>query len=417
MKTFNRLLIYLLLLAASVAGTHTATASEPFRTDINPALRYYLSYLLAPDLPQSDRDYLFTNDWRGQKLPDRFVKLISTYNNQFTLVRQAVQSTVPCDWGIDLSAGPATLLPHLARNKAVAQAARLRALWHLQNGRPGDACDDLIGAFVLARNAGRDGTLIAVLVQIAMENILCSAVAENFYLFGPEQLRHLDEGMAAAPARVLMASCIPTEKTYFHDWLVRKITDLRNENSGDEAKTIAALREFFAGMGDGDQPNSDRWDQITKASGGTSEGVLKLVRAGEPFYQRLVQVMAMPVAQFEAEAKQFNADLQSYPNPLLGFPAIVKARPKEFAIEVELAMVHAAVEYQLHGEQGLRGVSDPCGQGPFEFQRFVFEGVDRGFQLKSAYDGRGFPEVLIFVEKEGPPFRVNGKDAGKPAVQ
>ena len=79
----------------------------------------------------------------------------------------------------------------------------------------------------------------------------------------------------------------------------------------------------------------------------------------------------------------------------------------------QLAMLRAAVEYKLHGEPGLKGVSDPFGQGPFAFKRFVFEGVDRGFELKSACNSRGFEEVLIFVEKDGPPFQVNGKNAGQ----
>jgi hypothetical protein len=76
-------------------------------------------------------------------------------------------------------------------------------------------------------------------------------------------------------------------------------------------------------------------------------------------------------------------------------------------------MVRAALEYKLRGEPGLQRVTDPFGQGPFAFRRFVFDGVDRGFELKSAYAARGFQEVLIFVEKDGPPFQVNGKNAGK----
>lgn len=76
-------------------------------------------------------------------------------------------------------------------------------------------------------------------------------------------------------------------------------------------------------------------------------------------------------------------------------------------------MVRAAVEYKVNGEPGLQDVSDPCGKGPFSFQRFLFEGVDRGFELKSAYAGRGFREVLIFVQKDGPPFLANGKNAGQ----
>ena len=80
---------------------------------------------------------------------------------------------------------------------------------------------------------------------------------------------------------------------------------------------------------------------------------------------------------------------------------------------IDLDMVRAAVQYKLNGEPGLKSVNDLYGQGPFAFERFVFEGVDRGFQFKSAYDGRGYPETLIFVEKVGPPFQVIGKNAGQ----
>src|SRR6266403_1320483 len=57
-----------LILAGTVAGAR----GEGARTNVNPALQYYLGFLEAPDLSPADRDYLFTNEWRGQKLPDRF---------------------------------------------------------------------------------------------------------------------------------------------------------------------------------------------------------------------------------------------------------------------------------------------------------------------------------------------------------
>jgi hypothetical protein len=79
-------------------------------------------------------------------------------------------------------------------------------------------------------------------------------------------------------------------------------------------------------------------------------------------------------------------------------------------------MVEAAIQYKAHGAEAFRGVIDPAGVGPFEMLRFTFNGVDRGFELKSVYEGRGFPEVMIFVESDGPPFNVHGKNAGK-AVQ
>ena len=391
-----------------------------FRADINPAQHYYQAFIVTPDLPQADHDYLFTNEWRGQKLPERFGELVARYDNQFKLVRQAAQATVPCDWGIDMSPGPATLLPHLARIKAIAQTARLRALWDLQQGRPADARDDLLAVFALGRNSARDGVLISALVQIAVENIVCSIVAENLHQFSPDILKQLADGFAAAPPRATMAACIPMEKTSFLGWLSNRIQELQQANPGNDAAVMAGTRELVAGFESADegQPNPAQpklWRQITEAAGGTSEGVLKLLHDEELLYDRLAAIMTLPQAEYEDQAKQFSAEIEKSTNPFvsLTFPAFEKARQKEFAILIELAMIRTAVEYKLHGEPGLRSVTDPCGQGPFAFERFVFEGVDRGFQLKSAYAGRGFSEVLIFVEKEGPPFRVNGKNAGQ----
>jgi len=384
---------------------------------------------VAPDLSQADRDYLFTTEWRGQKLPERFGELVARYDNEFKLVRQAAQATVPCDWGIDMSPGPATLLPHLARIKAIAQAARLRAMWDLQQGRPAEARDDLLAAFALGRNSARDGVLISALVQIAVENIVCSTVAENLHQLPQEILKQLADGFAAAPPRGTMAACIPMEKSSFLGWLTDKILELQKENPGNDATVMAGIRELIASAGfegtDEGQPIQARpnfWEQVTKAAEGTSEGVVKLLRDEELLYERLAEIMALPQPEYDSQAKQFSAEIQKSTNPFqkstnpfvsLTFPAFEKARQREFAILVELAMVRAAVAYKLHGEPGLKSVTDPCGQGPFGFERFVSEGVDRGFELRSAYAGRGFPEVLIFVENDGPPFYVNGVKAGQ----
>ncbi len=413
MKTIKSICLPLLI----VTGALVSVCGEQFRTDINPALLYYQAFIAAPDLSQTEKDYLYgTNDWRGQKLPERFGELVARYNAQFRLVRQATHATVPCDWGIDLSRGPNTLLPHLPRNKAVAQAARLRAMWDLQNDRPAEARDDLLAAFVLGRNVSRDGTLIAGLVQIAIENIVFSTVAENFCQFSPETLKQLIDGFAVAPARGTMAACIPTEEISMPDWFAGKILELQKENPGNDAKVMEDIHELFARfeIADAHQTNQVQ-SQVTKAAGGTSEGVIKLIRAMNPEYKRLARIMALPHGEYEDQMQQFSAEIRTSPNPLVNsfFPALEKCRSKEFEILVDLAMVRAAVEYKLHGELGLKRVIDPCGEGPFALQRFVFEGVDRGFQLKSAYDGRGYREVLIFVEKEGTPFRVHGRSAGE----
>jgi len=95
-----------------VAGIPVGTKGEPLRTDINPALLYYRASQLAPDLSQADRDYLFANEWRGQKLPERFGELIARYNNELSLVRQAACALQSSTQPMLVPSSPESRLPH-----------------------------------------------------------------------------------------------------------------------------------------------------------------------------------------------------------------------------------------------------------------------------------------------------------------
>ncbi len=413
-------LMCLSCLIGMVAAADIASGAQ-FRTDINPALLYYQAINLTPTLSADERDYLFSDtEWRVERLPDKVGELLARYDNQFKLVRQAAQATVPCDWGIDMSPGPATLLPHIARVKGIVQAARLRAMWALQQGRQADACEDLLAALALGRNASHDGILISAMVQFASETMVCSTIAENFHQFTPESLKQLADGFAAAPARGTVAACIPAEKASFLDWLENKILELQKDNPGNDEKVMAGISKLvpsFEGSEEGPSKKAEvRFaDEIASAAGGTSEGVLKLLHDEAGLYQRLERVVALPLREYEEQMRPLLAEIQNTSNPLvkMTFPVFEKCRPKEFAVQAASAMVQAAIEYKLQGNAGFQSVVDPLGDGPFGFQRFSFEGVDRGFQLKSAYAGRGFPETLIFVEKDGTPFYVNGQKAGQ----
>src|ERR1035441_2411610 len=297
MNTLKSICLSLLV----VAGVSAGASAQPSATNINPALLYYQAFLVAPDLPQADSDYLWTKEWQGQELPERYGKLMAGYDNEFKLVRQAARSAVPCDWGIDMSEGPATLLPHLARTKAVLLAAKFRALWALQHGRQADAREDLVAAFVLGRNVARDGTLISTLVQRAMEAIDCFPLAEVSGQFSTENLQQLLEGMEAAPARRTGADCVPTERAFFQDWVLRRIQELQQANPGDDAKVMAGIHDLFASTLylqketeepppgqtrmagsagpvptalalEGSSQPGNWWEGLTQAAGGTSAG-------------------------------------------------------------------------------------------------------------------------------------------------
>jgi hypothetical protein len=402
-----------------LAFTFTAgvVRGQPFRTDINPALTYYQAFNAAPDYSTNDRDYLFTNEWRNQTLPDRFGKLLAGYDNEFRLMRQAAQSTAACDWGIDFGPGPATLLTHLFRVKAAAQTARLRVMWDLQQNQQSNACDDLLAALALGRHASTDGALISALVQFAVERIVCMTVAENFNHFSPEALSRISDGLGGPPAQGTIAQSIEAEKSFKY-WYINRMADLRTEYPGNDAKVMEGFHKLYDSVfssSDGQQETNSTWSQILAASGGTSDGVLKLWRELDPLYERLANIETLPRAQYEEQMKQFSVDVKNSANPFMHelFPALEKCRPKEFAASEDMAMVQAAVQYKLRGQAGLNSVTNPLGQGPFRFQRFTFEGVDRGFELNADYAGTGYPEVFIFIETDGPPFLVFGKNAGK----
>ena len=408
MPTLKTILMNMVFAAGAVAGA----AQEPSRTDINPALLYYQAFLAAPEpMSRADLDFLGTKEGRRWKLPERCEALASGSGSQFRLARLAARSKAPCDWGLDTSQGPGTLVPHLSRAKAVAQAGVLRVRWELQQGQQAEARDDLLAMLALGRSASRDGILVGALVQMAIEAITYNTLAANFGQFSPDTLRQLVEGINAAPARGTVAGCIPWEKVMCRDWLVARIQELQRSNLGDDAKAMAAFRDLFMAGQDSEQTNL--WERVAHAAGGTTQGLVDLIRGLDPVSQRLAAISALPYGAFVKESKAFQAEIEAASNPLVPQQSSwLRACQKQFRIQVREAMIRAAVEYKLRGDAGFQGVTDPCGQGPFVLRRFIFQGVDRGFELTSAIDSVD-AKSLIFVEKDGDPFLVDGPHVGE----
>ena len=418
-----------------VAGGSSAAPAETPRTDINPALLYYESFILEPQLSPADSEYWTTNDWNAWPFADRFVKLINSHHNGLKLWHQAAKQTVPCDWGIDLSPGPETLLPELSKCKQAAQVLRLHAVWELQQGNDSAAREDLLAALALGRNSAQDGTLIGVLVQIAIENIVISTVAENFQHFSPPTLRALADGFDAAPPRRTIRDCMAAEKFMSGNWLNARLQELQQAHPNDEAAVLEGARHLIENLGP--ENDTNYWQMLTNYAGGTVAGLVKMSLGSEAFADQMLPLLTLPHGEFEPQFQQFYDQVKQSGNFLFGdsLGAFPSSRRKEFTVQAELAMVQAAIEYKLHGEAGLKLIPDPLGNGPFVCERFVYQGVDRGFQLKSAYvpastpamkpwspttDGSytntpsGTPVTLIFVEKDGPRFNVLGAHAGEP---
>jgi hypothetical protein len=132
------------------------------------------------------------------------------------------------------------------------------------------------------------------------------------------------------------------------------------------------------------------------------------------WYTETARVMSLPYLEYKKQAPVFFARIEDSANPFIQqfFRVFKNVRPKEFTTVVRMEMVRAAAAYKRGGLNALKSVDDPLIGGPFEFSRVQFEGVDRGFQLKSKEHFRDFDEVTIFLEKPGKHFRLDGKNAG-----
>lgn len=376
---------------------------------INPALLYYQAILLIPKLHGDD--FTFAFDSRSS-VDKRFGKLISRYDAAFKLLRQAAHSKVPCDWGLDLSEGLQTPMPRLSPAKHLVEAARSRVRWALNDGRESEARDDLLAALALGRNLARDGLPISASVQFSIEALVARSVAESFYQFSPETLGQIVAGIDAAPARGTIAQSMPAARYLGYAWYLMKVQEFQRQNPASEAKTLDFIRELFRSdsVSEEHEKETDLADRLLSKAGGTVDGVVRLIRELEPLYERLANVMALPYSQCISQIEALKLDVSKQSNPLapplLGYE---RMRQNSHRMEVQFAMIHAAVQYKLHGEEGLRKVMDPCGTGPFAVRRFIFEGVDRGFELKADCHSSGFDEALVFVEKSGTPISSKGE--------
>jgi hypothetical protein len=407
-----------LLLTFLVGIGITANAADRFRTDINPALIYHQGLLMVPQLSDEDRKHLFETEWRTRPLDERATNLISTYRNVFKMLRRAAASEVPCDWGIDMSDGPETLLPSLARFKSVAQTACLRARVNLAAGDQETTREELLATIVMARNVATDQVLISCLVQIAIENIVTSFIAENFYQFTPETLAIFSERLNAGPERGSVQQSMAVEKSSFVDWLVRKITDLDAQSGGNSQVLQAKVRELWANLSSESAETNKAnkvADGFVEATDGLAAGMIRYVRELEPIYEELTEILGLPWADYQQRHAEFEKKIPSHPNVLARefFPALGNARKREFAMEAKFAMLQAAISYKLKGEAAFKAIADPFGDGPFALRRFVLDGVDRGFELESKLNCREHPEKLILIEKPGPAVRVDSKYAGQ----
>lgn len=404
-----------LLMAFTLLSAHNEVRGDTQitggRTNINPALLYWQASVLLPNLSPADSYHFQTNYWRAMPLDDRIREILERYNSVFAHLHRAAEQKEPCDWGHDLSQGPTLLLPGLSKAKFMAQLAQLRFRWHLESGRPLEASREWGSTLHLARQLSTDGILISMLVQYAIENMLISTVAENWFRLDQGTLDRIEASIQSAPPPGRFVRCVETERTSFRDWLVTQIQNFR-ASSPDDTAALTKLGECLHQLDDTD-PESGR--RIIQAFGGTSAGVLQGLKDLDPAYDRIIALGGLPFSDYVKSAETFWAEVDRSTNrfaPMFLKP-LSQSKLKEFKADTRMAILRAAIAFRRNGEAGLRSITDPLTGGTFELRRSVFEGVDRGFQIRSRADHESILPWQTFLESDGPAFYLDGPNAGK----
>jgi hypothetical protein len=363
-----------------------ATAPKP-RTDINPALLYWQAFSIFPEIVKGSKG--LGSEWTGDAPGPEDVEFAKRFDSAFVLLRRATTMKAACDWGLDFSDGPRTVLPNLIKVRRAAQAAMLRARVALEEGRQNDAKEDLIAMLCMGHHSARDAALVQVMVQVAIDNLFINFVGAHLQRFTPETLRDLIADLERTIPRVSVAAAVDTEKSAFYEWFLAEVESFRLEYPKDDRKVMERFRASW------NEIYSKSADDVIRAAGGTADGLIAYIKQVAPVYGLMKSIATASPEQLGDRTAAVSAALRANPNVIAeqSIPNITRARTKELETISRFAMLQAAMAYRTGGETAFRAVHDPFGDGPFDRRT-----VDRGFELRSKLAIEGAKSTMTFPE-------------------
>jgi hypothetical protein len=365
-----------LLYSAGAAAQENKAA--PCDLGRNAALSYWRAFAAFPEMTKEE-ELVVAYSGRSNEpksTPEQRADLVKRWDRALAFMHEATD--IPqCNWGIDYEKeGPNVDLTYLGKARQLARAAAFRARWLWGEGKRKEAAEDLRATVIMARQIGNDGhdTMIAMLVQIAIENIADNSLAalladrESADLFA-NALGDLVNG----PAAPLTRNAVFAEKNFFMPWFRRKY-------SSDPVKALADL--------------SDMDSHLVKLLEGSPKTVPQLLDDAEKRYDDFARLNALPFQEFMARKQAFEEKIKSSDNPFAVtlLPAMMAAREEEEKYRVRWAMVRAGIAIRREGEAALSKVLNPADGKPFLYM--ALEGG--AFELKSALPIRDTEVSLTF---------------------
>ncbi len=347
-------------------------AEENHNADLaaNAALKYWQAFSTMPKLDEKFQP----GDVGTMPLDAKTKELVASA--AYSLEQLHYGAALPrCAWGISLEEdGIRTLLPECQAARNLTALARLRIRLRFGEGKTAEAVDDAVDALTLGRHVSRDGTLIAVLVGIAIDAGVTDTLAADLPKLDAAALRKLAARLEALPSDYTSAEAIRVgEERAGLDWFIRQV-----KSTTDKEKLLNLLDEMTFSEGVGSSRAKAK--AFLEECGGTAEGVVKYAEETRPLYLAAAQALALPPGEFEKAWDALNKKSADNPVSKLLFPAVNHVRQAEDRFNARRAMRKAALAILIDGPDAAKNQRDPFGDGPFEY--IPFEG---GFELRSKF--------------------------------
>jgi hypothetical protein len=329
-KTILTLTIATLLIAPQLR------AEEVKYPPINPALLYWQAAAQLPQLTEDQAKELSAmasgktpfDAARAAKLP-----LDST---TMRVLRKAVDSTAPCDWGLPLEDGPAMGLPHLAKLQQISSLAIVKAESLFAQGKVQEGIDQLVVVHRMARHAGAGNVLISYLVQNAIETNAMRAAARHCLGWNTETRHTYAATLQGLPPLHTAQDGLRGERIFI-DWIERHF------NAG--GKSDPQVQEIIASLA-----SENAVDAETLKAQFAPGAVAATLTDWRNLQTRLEAAFGMPWAEGQPEIKTLTDEAVHSAHPLLriAFPATTGVFEKRFTVATLHTMLEAALE---HGPQ------------------------------------------------------------------
>ena len=362
-------------------------AKEVWGTTPNAAVIYWQAFSAMPELTEEESK-LYGEAVAGKVAASapELQPILARYTTALSEMYRA-GTVKPCDWNLDINAGPGLLLPHLQKARDLARAATLRAGARFENGQVDEAIDDVFATVTMGRAGDANPTLISMLVDYAIERLATDALAQNLGKLDPAQLDRVTDMLASLPAAATIEECMRWEERIFVDWFDRKVKAVIAE-SGDKQGGYELLEkicvdlgmEFPPKTGDGDGKGGEASQWLRDITPQEIIGSIGQLRADYRQIRELLndeQGRADAIAKFEADLKsrsqtESDSERRKYYFSGLALPSLTSVCKRIDERNERLRLLGLAIEYRRGGDKGLEGAVG------IDFEKF-----EDGFQIRS----------------------------------